>query len=207
MPPTTVDLLERARNGSDVALGALVERCGPKLLALVRLRLGPSLRREVESRDVLQSALAKALAGFDRFAGRDGGSLMAWLARIVENEVRDLAEHHGRQRRDAARRVSLEESTEAARLASLVRSQTSFVALGERLSLLAEGLESLAPDHREVIVLHALEERTFAEIARRQGRSPDACRMLFARAMTALTLATAAPAPGRPPLPRPARPE
>ena len=41
MAMTTIDLLERARNGSDEALGALVERCGPKLLALVRLRLGP----------------------------------------------------------------------------------------------------------------------------------------------------------------------
>jgi RNA polymerase sigma-70 factor (ECF subfamily) len=189
MAMTTIDLLERARNGSDEALGALVERCGPKLLALVRLRLGPSLRREVESRDVLQSALLKAVGGFDRFAGTDGGSLMAWLARIAENEVRDLAEHHGRQRRDAARRVSLEESPEAARLASRVRSQTSLVACGERLSAMTAALESLAADHREVIVLHALQELSFPEVGQRLGRSADACRMLFARAMTALTLA------------------
>jgi RNA polymerase sigma-70 factor (subfamily 1) len=209
MPVTTVDLLERARAGSDEALGALVERCGPKLLALVRLRLGPSLRREVESRDVLQSALVKALAGFGRFAGTDGGSLMAWLARIVENEVRDLAEHYGRQRRDAARRVSLEESPEAARLASRVRSQTSCLALGERLSALAAAIESLTPDHREVIILHALEQRTFAEVAPRLGRSPEACRMLFARAMTELTLAVADPGRERPPssVPPPSRPD
>ena len=37
-------------------------------------------------------------------------------------------------------------------------------------------------------MLHALEERSFPEVARQLGRSPDACRMLFARAMTALTL-------------------
>ena len=34
-------------------------------------------------------------------------------------------------------------------------------------------------------MLRAIEEPTFAEIAERLGRSPDACRMLFARAMTA----------------------
>ena len=43
---------------------------------------------------------------------------MAWLARIAENEIRDQADYHGRQRRDAARRVSLEASPEAAALAA-----------------------------------------------------------------------------------------
>ena len=40
-----------------------------------------------------------------------------------------------------------------------------------------------------MIVMRAIEEREFTEIAERLGRSTDACRMLFARAMTALTLA------------------
>ena len=37
-------------------------------------------------------------------------------------------------------------------------------------------------------MLRKLEELSFAEIGERLGRSPDACRMLLARAMTALTL-------------------
>jgi DNA-directed RNA polymerase specialized sigma24 family protein len=36
-----------------------------------------------------------------------------------------------------------------------------------------------------------LEERSFGEIAARLGKSEDACRMAFARAMTALTLRAA----------------
>jgi RNA polymerase sigma-70 factor (ECF subfamily) len=198
MPTPSADLLARARTGSSEALGALLERCGPKLLALVRLRLGPSLRREFESRDVLQSALVRALAGFDRFEGEHAGSLMAWLGRIVENELRDLAAHHGRQRRDAALRVSLEESPQAAQLAGNLRSQTSLLAWSEERAALERALETLAPEHREVIVLRALEEHGFAEVGKRLGRSPDACRMLFARAMTALTLATAAAEPAAP---------
>jgi DNA-directed RNA polymerase specialized sigma24 family protein len=39
-----------------------------------------------------------------------------------------------------------------------------------------------------VILLRKYEELSFPDISRRLGKSEDACRMLFARAMTALTL-------------------
>ena len=48
--------------------------------------------------------------------------------------------------------------------------------------------EQLSERARDVILLRQFEELTFPEIAARLGRSEDACRMLFARAMTALTL-------------------
>jgi len=74
MATTSAELLARARGGSNEALGALLQRCGPKLLSLVRLRLGPALRREVDSRDVLQATLVKALAHFDDAAAANRGS-------------------------------------------------------------------------------------------------------------------------------------
>jgi RNA polymerase sigma-70 factor (ECF subfamily) len=174
----------------------LLERCAGKLLALIRLRLGPSLRAEVESRDVLQSTLLKALTRFADFEGGERGSLMAWLARIAENEIRDLADFHGRQRRDAACRVSFDENPEVARLSARVRSQTSRIALGEDLAQLEGALRTLTSEHREAILLRSLEELSFAEMAERLGRSPDACRMLYARAMTALTIAMSPAAVG-----------
>ena len=42
---------------------------------------------------------------------------------------------------------------------------------------------------RQVVVLRKLEELGWAEIARRLEKSEDACRMLLARAMAALTIA------------------
>ena len=60
--------------------------------------------------------------------------------------------------------------------------------LEEGLEQLERGLESLDEPQREVIVLRKFEELSFTEIGERMGRSPDACRMLLARAMTALTL-------------------
>jgi len=42
-------------------------------------------------------------------------------------------------------------------------------------------------------MLRKFEELSFKEIGERLGKSPDACRMLLARAMTALTLAMEEP--------------
>jgi RNA polymerase sigma-70 factor, ECF subfamily len=184
----TEDLLRRAREGSREALGLLLGGCGERLLALIRLRLGPSLRERIESRDVLQATLLKALLHIDGFRGARRESLMAWLARIAQNEIRDMATFHGRQRRQADKTVALDGTQELDRLAADVRSETSRIAQDERSAQLLAALEALSPEHREVILLRQLEELPFAEIAGRMGRSPDACRMLLARAMAALTI-------------------
>ncbi len=186
---TSTALLRRARAGSSEALGKLLTRSAPKLLALIRLRLGPSLRPRLESRDILQSTLLKALQKLGSFRGEGGASLLAWLARIAENEIRDQADYHGRERRDAGKSVSFDEAPGLAEMAQRVRSATSRIALDEQVLRLERALESLRPEHREVIVLRKLEELSFEEIGFRLGRSPDASRMLLARGLAALTLA------------------
>ena len=184
----TEDLLRRAREGSREAFGLLLGGCGERLLTLIRLRLGPNLRQRVDSRDVLQATLLKALVHIDGFRGERRESLMAWLARIAQNEIRDLAAFHGRQRRQVDQTVALGGTLELDRLAADLRSETSRIALDERSAQLLAALEALSPEHREVILLRQLEELPFAEIAGRMGRSPDACRMLLARAMATLTI-------------------
>jgi RNA polymerase sigma-70 factor (ECF subfamily) len=182
----TTALLKDAKAGSAGALNELFERWAGRLLAVIRLRMGRGLRARTESRDVLQACLLKAFQNIARFEKSDRQSLMAWLARIAENEIRDLADHHGRQRRDAARDVDLADGLE--QVADGVRSQVSRVVLNEQMQRIEHALESMDEAQREVIVLRKLEELSFGEIGERLGRSPDACRMLLARAMTTLTL-------------------
>jgi RNA polymerase sigma-70 factor (ECF subfamily) len=182
---SSTDLLRRAKQGSDAALNLLYEQCAGRLLAFIRLRLGRELRAKLESRDILQATLLKSLTHLHELRGDERESLMAWLARIAEREIRDRADYHGRQRRDAAREVGVDDVP----IAAPARSALSQVILDEQARRLEEALETLAPDHREVILLRKFEELTFPEIAQRLGRSEDACRMLFARAMTSLTLA------------------
>jgi RNA polymerase sigma-70 factor (ECF subfamily) len=185
MSTETSDLLQQARAGSPEALNRLYERCAGRLLAFIRLRLGKDLRSRLESRDILQSTLLKSLDHLRDFNGNETRSLMAWLARIAEREIKDCADFHHRQRRDAARDVPVEDG---APLPALTRSALSRVILDEEAKRLEAALDALDPSHREVILLRKFEELPFAEIGQRLGKTDDACRMLLARAMTALTL-------------------
>ena len=179
-------LLREAKAGSGPALDTLLARYADRLLALIRLRMGRSLRAHLESQDILQACLLKAFQRIDQFERGDTASLMAWLARIAENEIRDQAVYHHRQRRDAARVVPLEQGVDG--VAGQVRSLISRMVASEEMAQLEQALEALDEPHREIILLRRFEELSFGEISERLGRSPDACRMLLARAMTALTL-------------------
>jgi RNA polymerase sigma-70 factor (ECF subfamily) len=185
-PQDSTDLLDRARGGSADALNLLYERSAARLLGYIRARLGRDLRARAESRDILQAALLKSVKNLDAFRGQDPRAFQAWLARIAEHEIRDRADHQHRQRRDAAREVPLEDE---APVPALTRSALSRILLDERARRLEQALDTLPPDHRQVILMRKFEELSFAEIGARLGRSEDAARMLFARAMTTLTLA------------------
>jgi len=179
-------LLRAARAGSPEALDRLYRQVAGRLHALIRLRMGATLRARVESRDILQATLLRSFDRIDQFEGETGGTLMAWLARIAEHEIHDRADYERRGRRDAAREVTLEST--AAPAVSTERSPLSLAILNEEALRLERAIDRLDAAHREVILLRKFEELSFREIAARMGRSEDACRMLLARALAALTL-------------------
>jgi RNA polymerase sigma-70 factor, ECF subfamily len=177
-------LFEGARLGDTQALSAFFDRSARKLLPLIRLKMGRSLRADFESRDILQAVLLKSFQRLEQV--QDPGAVMGWLARMAENEIRDRADYASRQRRDVARRVPLD--TEAAAIPAPVRQALSQAILDEQSERLTRALESLPDAQREIIVWRKLEELTFHEIAMKLEKSEDACRMAFSRAMAALTL-------------------
>jgi RNA polymerase sigma-70 factor (ECF subfamily) len=179
----TRELYEQARRGTPEDVNLFYERCARKLLPIIRLKLGRTLRREMESRDILQVVLTKSLGRLDEV--RDPAAIMAWLARIAENEIRDQADYYKRQRRDAARRAPIEDASD---VPAPVRQALSQVIASDETVRLEAALEELTDAQRQIIILRKLEELTFPEIAGRLGKSEDACRMAFSRAMAALTM-------------------
>lgn len=163
-----------------------MQQCGPRLLSLIRLRMGPGLRSRMESGDLLNATLLRALRSFESLEATHTTSLMAWLAKIAESEMRDQVDRVHAQRRAAGREVPLEDAP--GELAANVRSQTSLLLLSESTRRLEAALARLSDEHREIVLLRKFEELGFKEIGERLGKSPDACRMSLARAMTALTL-------------------
>lgn len=104
----TSDLLRRAKKGDREALNDLCARYGERLRTVVRLRLGIRLRSKLESCDVVQDALMKALPGIQDAHFTTSGAFFHWLTAIVENHIRDLADHYAADKRDAARERPLE---------------------------------------------------------------------------------------------------
>jgi RNA polymerase sigma-70 factor, ECF subfamily len=184
--------LRQALAGSDEALDALYARYGPRLLSFIRLKMGRSLRARLESRDILQATFLKSFEHLDDFDGSHARSLLGWMMRIAEREIRDRADFHTRQQRDARRDEDVGGHPD---IVARTKSALSRLILDERAERVENALASLTEPHRQVILLRTFEELSFPEIAVRLGRTEDASRMLFARAMTALTLALSAAAP------------
>ena len=72
-------------------------------------------------------------------------------------------------------------------LAATATTASGVAARRERAVLLADALESLSADYREVVILRNLEGLKFNEVAARMGRSSGAVRMLWARAIERLS--------------------
>jgi RNA polymerase sigma-70 factor (ECF subfamily) len=162
------------------------DRYGERLHALVRLRLGARLRRHLESRDIVQNTMMKAFQAIDRFEGSATTSLMAWLAHIAENEIRDQADFYERQKRGPDLETPLDNKIGALR--AEVTSAVSRLYVREQMERIERAFESLEPAHREVILLRSFEELSFGEIGERLQRSAEASRKLYTRAMASLAL-------------------
>ena len=189
-PASSTAVLRQALAGSDAALDTLYARFGPRLLSFIRLKMGRSLRARLESRDILQATFLKSFEHLDDFDGSNGRSLLRWMMRIAEHEIHDRADFHTRQQRDARRDDDMGDHPD---IVARTRSALSRLILDERAERVEHALASLTDPHRQVILLRTFEELSFPEIAGRLGKSEDASRMLFARAMTALTLALSNP--------------
>lgn len=86
---TTAYLIERIRGGDATARDRLVERFLPALLRWAHGRL-PSYARDLhETGDLVQNALLRALDKVKDFRPERPGAFLAYLRRIVLNEVKD----------------------------------------------------------------------------------------------------------------------
>jgi len=153
---TSSVLLGLAREGSQEALETLFTECGEKLLALIRLRLGPDLRAHIESRDILQETLLHAFQHIDEFRGTSRKTLAAWLAAIASNQIRNEAGYLHRKRRDVARTVPLDDGLRLA--AAEVQSRASRLNLREESQALERALDSMNDLQHEIILLRNFEE-------------------------------------------------
>ncbi|MHC4165098.1 MAG: sigma-70 family RNA polymerase sigma factor, partial [Planctomycetota bacterium] len=179
-------LLQAARRGDDQALGKLLEAYRSYLRLLARLEVGRRLRTKVDASDVVQETFLQAHRAFDEFRGDTEGEVLVWLRKILASRLSKTIRHYlGTQRRDLQLERELGRSSRALqRVLALSQTSPSEGAMRrERAVLLANAVERLPEDYREVIVLRNLRGLKFAEIAEAMDRSVGSVEKIWARAL------------------------
>ena len=185
-------LLRLAQAGDRSALGRLLESYRNYLTLLSRGQIGQRLRGKVDASDLVQETFLEAHRDFAGFRGRTDAELVHWLRRILASNLANLVERYTAQRRDVRLERQLVAGLDKSSLAldrGLVARHSSpsqQAARHDQAVLLANVLEQLPNDYREVLTLRHLEELSFPEVARRMGRSLDSVKNLWARALARL---------------------
>ncbi len=190
--PPLERLLEQARRGDGEALGRLLELYRNYLRLLARSLVGRGLRVRLDDSDLVQDTFLNAHRGFANFRGHSEGELITWLRQILARRLANHVKRDQGPQRNAGREESLEalldHSDQALQQALIApgSSPSARTERRERAVLLADALERLTPDQREVFNLRHLEQVPIREIAERLGKTSRAVEMLWLRAVEKL---------------------
>jgi RNA polymerase sigma-70 factor (ECF subfamily) len=172
---STLDLLERFKQGDEDAVSLLVERSIPPLQRWARGRLPQWARSLAETQDLVQNAVLRALPHLKTFEAQHPGALQAYLRQAVHNHIRD--EIRKVKVRPAPTQLSDEQPDEGP--SPLER------AIGQQsLERYEAALKTLREIDREAIIARVELQQSYDEIAIALGKpSADAARMAVVRAL------------------------
>lgn len=183
-------LISFARSGSDEALGKLLEECRAYLLLVANRELPPELRGKAGASDLVQETFLQAQGHFDQFRDDGESELLAWLRQILLNNVGKLKRrYHGTVKRQLTREAPAREDSRGEpiyEMAALEPSPSSLLVAQERDAALSRALEQLPEDYRQVVTWRNFDYLPFEEIGFRLGRTSDAARKLWVRAVERL---------------------
>jgi RNA polymerase sigma-70 factor (ECF subfamily) len=175
--PPIEDWIEKARQGSAEALWQLLDHYRLYLLAIAEAELEPALRPRAGASDLVHNALVSAQAAFGRFRGRSEGELQGWLRTILLNNLANL------RRRPATAYLNEKQMPHAS---GQVASPIDQVIRAEETGALDQALARLPELSRQVVHWRQWEERSFEEIGQLLGKSADAARKIWSRAVQQL---------------------
>jgi RNA polymerase sigma-70 factor (ECF subfamily) len=162
------------------------------LSVLARAQLDPRLRAKIDLSGVVQQTVLEAYQKRAQFHAEHPAQELAWLRRILANNLADELRKLATGKRDLARERSLEAALaeSSARLeAWLAADQSSPSQQAERNEeglRLAAALEALPEAQREALVLQHWHGWSLAQIAEHLGRSRVAVAGLIKRGLQQL---------------------
>lgn len=182
-------LLSAARQGSNSSLGLALNRYHEYLLLIANQELSEELRPKVGASDLVQESFIEAQRDFRQFHGTTAEEWAAWLRRILLNNLEDQARRYQQR---AKRQLSREdafgsESDTWSNLAADNEPPSGILRRREDSGQLAEQIARLTEPYQQVLRLRYWENQSLDEIGRQMGRSSEAVRKLWFRAVRELS--------------------
>lgn len=175
---STARLLRRVRDGDRRAKDLLLKRYLVALQRFAHGRLPAGARDLLDTQDLVQITLIRALEHVERFEPQGPGSFLAYLRQALMNQIRDQAR---RVARSPAR------SDLPADLAVRERSPLEQAIGRDALERYESALARLSQEQQEAVVLRLELGFTYEEIAEAIGSpTANAARMLVTRAVARL---------------------
>jgi RNA polymerase sigma factor (sigma-70 family) len=174
-PESTAHLLARVRRGDIAATNGLVKRYLPVLRRWAHGRLPMQARDLVDTDDLVQVTLVRALGKVESFEPRREGAFLAYLRKTLLNQIRD-----------ELRRVTRAPKRESLTSDVLDRAPSPLEATVARGTFMEyeAALARLPEKQREALILRAELGFSYGEVAEAVGcASDDAARMLVSRGL------------------------
>jgi RNA polymerase sigma-70 factor (ECF subfamily) len=175
-------LLRQARRGDLQARGELLDGFRPYLRAIVETRRSALGSVRLDSSDVIQDVLLAAHRNFDQFRGGSMAELTAWLRQVALHTAGKAVRNQSAARRTPAAEVTFNVDA----LAADTSTPSGQASDHEEAARLAAALERLPEDMSAVIRGRHVEQASYALLAERLGRSEEAVRALYTRALRRL---------------------
>ena len=140
-----------------------LDRFRSYLLLLARVRLDRKIQGKLDASDIVQQTLLQAHKNAAQFRGKSVQEYRAWLRSILANQIAESVRHLEADKRKIGSERSLpgELAESSARLEAILAddgdSPSEAAERNEHLKLLAEAMEDLPEDQRQVVVLRLSE--------------------------------------------------
>lgn len=187
--PDSQYLVAAVHRGDAAALDALLRRHLPDLRVFVRAKSSPQLRAQESCSDLVQTVCREVLQSVERYEWRGEGSFRRWLFTLALNKLRNRADYHAAERRDADRVIA---GTDAVGETPGGFGPSQHAIAEEAAAKFESSLDRLEEDQREVILMARVIGMSHTEIAAELGLAEGAVRTRLSRAMARLATLMAA---------------